>query len=422
MPLDAATAFQGSIRGKEVTVANITSINWHQAIQTINTMLSHVSMMYVNNTQNILTKDYPVSMKRTDPQWGITEGTLSGISFERISFQLENFYHMAGQDITDRVDKPFNIQRRLASLVLQAEDRLISQMCIKAMIHPILSTADGVVDTNSRHIEARVNQTRKKRMNVWYAKDLVAGGLASTYKVAYHPLTFYEHLNHQFRRREVNTPLCILATTRLMKELEKWKGETNFPYGLRSAQVISPFELNTYNNRGGLSSFMWEGYRHVRIFESNLPTAKMFEDEDTTATPYISTAVVTSRNADMTIPMKDLSQEDVHIQTVLLNMNDANTAAKCNAASTTTYMDAVATTTSVPAGTYADVKTNINDLTFVWSPMHLRFVSCPMLYMRNKSDMVIRLLNAMFWLTRISIGSFIDDEDYYMVVALRVKS
>ena len=186
--------------------------------------------------------------------------------------------------------------------------------------------------------------------------------------------------------------------------------------------MISAFETNTYNNLGGLTSFMWEQIRHVRIFESHLPLPKLFEDQNRTNKPYLSAAVVTTRDADLKIPMKDVSDENVHLQTVLLNDAQANTSAVCNAASTTTYMDATATTTSVPANTYTDVNTTINDLTYIWSPMHLRFVSCPRLYLRGVSDDVIRLLNARFWLTRISIGSFIDDPDYYMILALRVKS
>ena len=259
-------------------------------------------------------------------------------------------------------------------------------------------------------------------MNVWYDKARVAGGLGSTYKDAYHPFKTYIELRRQFRRREVDTPLCILATNHLMYMLDSWRGEANFTYGIDSNQVIAPFERNKYNDMGGLMSFMWQGIKHVPIYESALPLPTHFQNDESTPKPYLGAAVVTTRDADMKIPMKDLSDGDVHKGTVYLNMNQANTAAVCNAANTTTYMDQTPTTENVPAGTYADVNTTINYLTYVWSPMHLKFAYAPSLYLRGKTDTVIRLLDARFWLTRISIGSVIPDPDFYMVIATRVKS
>ena len=442
--IDAAAAFTNSIRAEEITVANITKQVFSQTLQNQNTLMAHVKTWAVENTQNFIDKDFPSSFTRNEKQWGIDDGSLKRTKYERYSFGLENWHHMTALDITDTVDKAFDPIARLMTQLRYAEERLISQICLRAFVEPIKQVdpdpeADGgrTLSGGTGYIAAKIGVKRKVRQNFWYDREAALSDnrylgsndpKASTtaFGRAYHPLTTYAHIRHQFRTREVNVPLCILATPYLMRCLDLWNGETNFPYGKHAAgnQVVSPFEGNKYNDMGGLSSFMWQGFRHVCLYKSAMIPWQMWGDRDDSDNPYVTKAKLTSNDSELRIPVRDLSKEDVDRRTAKYDLPAAaggHTAAAAQGAPAKFYTDGVDAVGSLPAATYVEQISKIDWITFVWSPMHLTFAYAPRLFLRGRTDTVIRLKDARFYLTRLNMGSVIIDEDYYLGVMLKVK-
>ena len=424
--LTAQEAYDHSIRGKEIVQAVHSKMIWTQAIQNKNTMLPYVQSGAINSTKIISTKDFIVDIRRTTPQEGITDGELRGTQYERYSFSVENFYHMSGLDITDKLDRPFDVHARQNYQLRMAESRLMAKMCLKGLLNPIKTIADGTVDTDTRTITPSIAPTLKKRANLWWdqGKSGTVTGL-SNITVAYDPLETYTRLRKQFRKREVDTPLCILATPYLVDQLEKFKGAANQPWGILSNQVIVPFEKMKYNNFGGLASFMWQGFRHVCVYQSHLPDPNMFHDVDKTAyKPYVFKDKFTTYTEDIQGPARDLDSASVFARTPTTTMSQDNTAAVLNALSYVYKIngpDDGDNVTTALTGTYQDIKTQAQYLTYVWSPQHLNFVYVPAQYLRNMSDRIIRLLGARLWLNRYSMGAYILDPDFYMILALAVK-
>lgn len=437
--INAATAFENSVRAAEITNANITDMVFSQTLQSSNTLMPFVQPWAVTNTQNFVTKDFPSSFTRNDKQWGIDGGELKASKYERYSFGLENWHSLHAWDITDTIDKAFDPIARITTQLRYAEERLVSQVSLRGLIEPVNMvspdpTADGgnTLAGGTGYIAAKIGVVKKIRCNTWWDKDTAVsdfGGkaTATAYGGAYHPLTTYAHIRHQFRLREVSVPLCILATPCLMRTLDLWNGETNFPYGKHAAsqQVVAPLEQNKYNDMGSLSSFMWQGFRHVVAYHSAMPPAKFFGDPDNSDQPYISKQKVATANTDITIPVKNLcnKDQDRRIAQFTLPAIGGITAAAANNASNVIklYTDGADSLGALPARTYAEVDTKINWLTYVWSPAMLMFAYAPTLFIRNKLDTVIRLKDARFLLTRLCVGSFCKDPDYYMKVILRVK-
>ena len=430
MAITAQTAFDHSIRGKEVVQAVHNKVIFSQAIQDKNTMLPWVNAKAINSTQIITTKDFQVEIRRTNPQTGITEGDLSGIQFERYSFGVENFYHMAGLDITDKLDRPFDVHARLNYQLRKAESRLMAKICLKGLINPIKTIADGTVNADTRAITADITPTTKKWANVWWDQEesgTISG--VSSLKNAYHPIKFYSNLRKQFRKREISAPLCVLATPYLMNELEKYTGSQYQPWGILSNQVCVPFEKAKYDDLGGLSSFMWRGFRHVCVYHSHMPDPKMFEDQDTTGNkPFVFKDKFTKIDEDVQAPARDLSSDSVFALTPSTTMSEDNTAAVLNAKSYTYKRNGANETedeggniTYALTGTYTDVKSQLQFVTWVWSPMHLNYVYVPAQYIRGMTDQVIRLLGATLSLNRYSMGAYRLNPEYDMTVFLKVK-
>ena len=428
MAIDAQTAFRNSIRGVEIVQAVHNKMIFSQQIQDKNTMLPWVNSKAVDSTQIITTKDFQVEIKRTNPQTGITDGELSGTQYERYSYGLENFYHMAGMDITDKLDRPFDVHARLNYQLRKAESRLMAKLCLKGLFNPIKTIANGTVNADTRAVTADITPTVRKWHNCWY--DQEATGQAALSAVtnltnAYDPIKFYSNLRKQFRKREISSPLCVLATPYLMDQLERFTGKQYQPWGLLSNQVCVPFEKAKYNDLGGLNSFMWRGFRHVCVFQSHMPDPKMFEDQDTVANkPFVFKDKFTKFDEDIQAPARDLSSDSVFALTPYTVMTEDNTAAIVNAKS---YVyrrngpnDGDNITTAM-TGTFVDVKTQLQYVTWVWSPMHLNFVYAPAQYIRGMSDRIIRLLGARLWLNRYSMGAYRLNPEFDMTVFLKVK-
>ena len=424
--ITAQAAFDHSVRGTEVVEANFNRTGWTQSIQMENTMMAHLVSRASDSINVISTKDFPVNPKRTNPQYGITDGDLSATQYERYSWSVENYYHLSGLDITDRIDRPFDVHARLKMRLREGVRRLIAKTAIKGLVNPIKQIADGTVDTNTKNVTPDITPTVRKRHNVWFdqGKSTTVTAL-NNITTAYDPLETYRRIRQQFRKREVNTPLCILATPYLMNELEKFKGATNQPWGILSNQVIAPFERNKYNNMGGLDSFMWMGFRHVCTYQSHLPDPNMFHDQDNTANkPYVFNAKFTTYTQDIQAPMRDLDSASVTAYVPTTTMSEDNTAAVVNAKAYTYKVNGPGdgdNVTVAMTGTHTDVKTQAQYITYVWSPQHLNFVYIPSMYLSGMEDRVIRLLGATLYLERYSFGAYILDPDFYMIVALAVK-
>ena len=426
--ITAQAAFDHSVRGTEVVEANFNRTGWTQSIQMENTMMAHLVSRASDSINVISTKDFPVNPLRTTPQYGITDGDLRATQYERYSWSVENYYHLSGLDITDKIDRPFDVHARLKMRLREGVRRLIAKTAIKGMINPYKTIAGASTDSNTREPIPTIAPTVRKRHNVWY--DQEATGQATLSAVAnltnaYHYINFYINLRKQFRKREVNTPLCVLATPYLMNQLEKNTGEANKPWGILSNQVIAPFERNKYNNMGGLDSFMWMGFRHVCTFQSHLPDPNMFHDRDNSANkPYVFKDKFTKYDEDIQAPMRDLSSDSVFALTPFTVMTEDNTAAIVNAKSYVYRINGPSdgdNITTALTGNFVDVKTQAQYLTYVWSPQHLNFVYVPSMYLSGMEDRVIRLLGATLYLERYSFGAYILDADYYMIAALKVK-
>ena len=424
--ITANEAFTHSVRGTEVIETNFDRTAWTQSIQMESTMMSHLKSRAIDSINIVSTKDFHVTIKRTSPQTGITDGELSSTQYERYSFGVENYYHLSGLDITDKIDRPFDVHARLKMRLREAVRRHINKTAIKGLINPIKMIAGGTVDTDTKEPIPTVAPTLVKRSNVWYdgQKSGAISGLSNLTN-AYDPILTYTNIRKQMRKREVKTPLCILATPYIVDQLERFTGAANQPWGIMSNQVIAPFELNKYNNFGGLDSFMWRGFRHVCTYQSHLPDPNMFHDVDHSSyKPYVFKDKFTKYDEDIQAPMKDLYSDTVYPRSVTTNMTEDNTAAVVNAKSYIYRLDGPNdgnNITTPMTGMHTDVKTQAQFITYVWSPQHLNFVYVPGQYMSGMSDRVIRLLGAELYLERYSFGAYILDPDYYMIIAVKVK-
>ena len=437
--INASEAFTNSVRAAEITNANITKMVFSQTLQTENTLMAFVQPWAVSSTQNFVTKDFPSSFTRDEKQWGIDDAALKYTKYERYSFNLTNYHHTAAWDTTDTIDKAFDPIARLTTQLRYAEERLISRTCLRGLIEPINMvspdpTADGgtTLTGGTGYIAAKIAVKRMARANVWYDKatavstaDGKTAATTSAYGDAYHPIDTYAHIRHQFRLREVTMPLAIAATPFLMRTLDLWKGDSTFRYGRHASggQVVSPLEANKYNDLGGLASFMWQGFRHVVVFESALPQPADFGDPDNSNQPFLAKQVAASNATDLDIPMRDLSQRDQsrRVAQFELPATGALTATLANANPINLYTDGKDAITAFAAKTYIEVKTRVPWLTYVWCPASLMFAYAPSLFIRNKMDTVIRLKDARFLLTRLCLGAVVPDSDHYMLVALRVQ-
>ena len=154
-------------------------------------------------------------------------------------------------------------------------------------------------------------------------------------------------------------------------------------------------------------------------------TPNMFHNVDkTNYKPYVFKDKFTIYTEDIQGPARDLNSASVFARTPTTTMSQDNTAAVLNALSYVYKIngpDDGDNITTALTGTYQDIKTQAQYLTYVWSPQHLNFVYVPSQFLSGMQDQVIRLLGATLYLERYSFGAYILDPDFYMIVALAVK-